>query len=307
MIHICILSAYSYEQIRCGFFNSPIISYKYIMTSWLKLNVVKPLEKKNSLMFETTDGGFCSQFNQYLYAVLYSEKEQLPLIVNDSTNAVSIRYPLIKNTFTTDSSITFTDTQVLTSTPLKRRVASIRTFVNDISSNELRLHARKIFTWNPLLLVNVQQMLDEESIPFDFDVGVHIRIGGEQKPISVDSYIRQIKTYQSKEKKKTLTVFIMTDSSKALDEFLRKKDVSWNVHHFKSPLSVNGHVQREFNAANSRTRMNAYMNFIAELVSIQRAEHIVCSFSSNVGRFLYLTAEDYTSVASVDIPKFIPF
>ena len=72
-------------------------------------------------------------------------------------------------------------------------------------------------------------------------------------------------------------------------------------------MSVNGQVQREFNAANSRTRMNAYMNFIAELVSIQRAEHIVCSFSSNVGRFLYLTAEDYTSVASVDIPKFIPF
>lgn len=285
------------------FFNSPIISYKYIMTSWLKLNVVKPIEKKNSLMFETTDGGFCSQFNQYLYAVLYSEKEELPLFVNDSTNAVSIRYPLIKHTFAAHPSITFTETQTLTSTSLKRRVASIRAFVNDISPNELRLAARNIFTWNPLLLEKVQQMLDEESIPFEFDVGVHIRIGGEQKPIPVDTYIREIKTYQAKEKKKTLTIFIMTDSSKALDEFLRKKDASWTVNYFKSPLSVNGHVQREFNAANPRTRMNAYLNFIAELVSIQKAEHIVCSFSSNVGRFLYLTVDDSTSIVSVDTLK----
>jgi hypothetical protein len=108
------------------------------MTSWLKLNVTKPIAKKSSFLYETTEGGFCSQFNQYLYAVLYAGKEGIPLNVNDTVNAVSMRYPLIKNTFVTPSEISFTDSQVISATSLKKRDVAIRQFLNNIPVDQLR-------------------------------------------------------------------------------------------------------------------------------------------------------------------------
>jgi hypothetical protein len=280
------------------------------MTSWLKLNVVKPLDKKSSFMFETTDTGFCFQFNQYLYAVLYAAKEDVPLVVNDTSNAVSIRYPLIKNTFVTPPEISFVDSQVVSATSLKKRVVQIRNFLNGTRPEELRNAAKGILPWNPSLLQKLGPILDAKYFPGEFDVGVHIRAGdkitsGEMKNIPIEQYIRAVKAYQTKSGKKKLDIFVMSDSSLKLDEFIKKKDAAWTVHTIAAPSSMQGHVQRDFNASSSGTRMNAYLNFVAELFLMQQVPHIVCTFSSQVGRFLYLTSEN--EVVSVDDPKFFPY
>jgi hypothetical protein len=67
---------------------------------------------------------------------------------------------------------------------------------------------------------------------------------------------------------------------------------------------MQGHVQRDFNASSAGNRMNTYLNFIAELFLMQQIQHVVCTFSSNVGRFLYLTSEN--EVVTVD-DKFFPY
>jgi hypothetical protein len=270
------------------------------MTSWLKLNVTKPIEKKNTLLFETTDLGFCSQFNQYLYAVLYAENEGIPLTVNDTANAVSIRFPIIRETFVKPSGIAFTDSQILLATSLKKRIPQMKEFLKDIRPESFRFIARELFQWNPSLLEKVENILSTSSVPSTYDIGVHIDSDSEMKAVPINKYIDEIKSYQTKEKKNKLQIVVMTDSPQKLLEFKVKKDPSWTIYSLGVPPF-------DFNTINSRTRINAYLNFIAELVLIQRAEHIVCSLLSNVGRFLYLTAEDSTSIASVDIPKFNPF
>ena len=267
------------------------------MTSWLKLNVVKPIEKKNTLLFETTDRGFCSEFNQYLYAVLYAENEGIPLIINDTVNAVSIRFPIIRETFVKPSGIAFTDSQILSATSLKKRIPQMKEFLKEIKPENFRFVARDLFQWNPSFLEKVENILSTSSLPSTYDIGVHI--DSEMKTIPINKYIDEIKSYQAKQKKNKLQIVVMTDSPEKLLEFKVKKDPSWTIYSLGVPPF-------DFNTINSRTRINAYLNFIAELVLIQRAEHIVCSLLSNVGRFLYLTAEDSTSVASVDIPKFYP-
>ena len=280
------------------------------MTSWLKLTVTKPIPKKSSFLFETTDAGFCSQFNQYLYAVLYSAKEGIPLTVNDTVNAVSVRYPLIKNTFVTPSEISFTDSQVISATSLRKREVAIRQFLNNIPVVHLREAARRVFEWNPSLLQKVGPILNGRRLPEEFDVGVHIRAGdkitsGEMKAIPIEQYIRAVKAYQARSSKIKLNVFIMTDSSQKLDEFSKKKDPSWTINTLATPPAIQGHIQGDFNGASSGTRMNAYLMFMTELFIMRQIPQVICTFTSNVGRFLFLTSDN--QVMSIDDPKFFPY
>lgn len=275
-----------------------ILIWNYSMTSWIKTALpAKPVEK-TSLLFETTDAGFCSQFNNYYYSVIYAKSEKMPLYVNDSVNAVSIRYPLIQNTFM-NTGARFTDGQVAEAINLKKRAPQLRTFLNGVKNFD---DAKDILAWNPGMVTQIDTILSLAKVP-EVDVGVHIRAGDISKPVAVDTYIQSVKAFQKKTAKDKLVVFVMTDSANSLEEFKRKKDPSWTIVTVRSPTDVNGHVQRDFNASTRTFRMNAYLEFVAELYLMQQVPYVVCTFSSNVGRFLFLTADGV--VVSVDEPKFI--
>ena len=275
------------------------------MTSWIKHNIVKPIGQaveKSSFLFETTDAGFCSQFNNYLYAVLYARSEKTPLYVNDSINAVSIRYPLIQNTFVKMADVNFTDIQITTATNLKKRIPQMRTFLNRV---ELGDTAKDILTWNPTILKDINNILDDTNIPNTFDVGVNIRSGDmalETKLVPVNTYIEAVRDFQKKSKKDTLDVFLMTDSANSLEEFKKKKDPSWNIFILKYPVDMTGHTQRDFNALPTKQRKDAYLDFVTELFIMQQIPYIVCTFSSNVGRFLHTSD---STVYSLDVAKYI--
>jgi len=275
------------------------------MTSWIKELPQKPVEK-TSLSFDTTDGGFCAQFNNYLYSFVYAQSMNMKLYVNDTSNAVSLRYPLIKNTFGDVSGVEFTDTIIPTAKSLTKLQGDLRVFLSKIEKEKFRKVAQEIFVWNPTLL----QSISSKLIP-DVDVGVHMRAGDkiitrESNDVPVDNYIKAVKKYQETSKKATLRVLVMTDSSARLEEFKQKKDPSWTIVNIAYPTSINGHNQRDFNSATRQKRMSDYLDFMAELVVMQKVEHIVCTFSSHVGRFLYLTADDTTSIVSLDRAAFAP-
>jgi hypothetical protein len=282
------------------------------MTSWIREPPKKPIEK-NSFLFETTEAGFCSQFNNYFYSALYAMSSKLPLYVNDTVNAVSIHYPLIKNTFVPLTNLTFTDTTVVSATSLIKKsgaqkvAGTLLAFLNNLEKSRFRQMAREILVWNPALLEKIKRLDTSANI----DLGIHMRGGdkivtGESANISVDTYINAARKYQRDSGKTTLTIFVMTDSSQRLEEFKRKKDASWTIVTIRYPPDLIGHTQRDFNAATSQKRMTGYLEFIRELVVMQSAPHIICTFSSNIGRFLYLTADDTTTVVSVDMPVFTP-
>lgn len=275
------------------------------MTSWLRNAPPIPSTKKNSLIFEIAQGGFCSQFNNYLHAYLYARAEKETLHVNDMMNAVSVQYPLLQNTFTGPSDVKFVDTQILSAVSTQRRQGPIRALLNTTKPEELRVLAREVFQWNRSLLEKFQPILDTSLFPSEFDVGVHIRTAAT-KPLSIDLYTQAVRKYQQTSKKKELRIFVMSDSALRLEEFKKKCEPTWRVYSLNTPLmGTNGHNQQEFNNSPSRARMNAYLHFMAELYLMQMIPHIVSAFSSNVGRFLYLTMADGSTITSVDIPKFV--
>lgn len=271
------------------------------MTSWLKTGPAKKKEEDavKPFLFETDDGGLCSQFNAYLYAMAYSVAEKAPLLVNDTANVISLRFPLIKNTFVNPTSVTFTDTNLLSSISLKRRRQALATYILGLTPAHLREAGRNILQWNEDAL---QPTLDVSGI----DIGVHIRTFGvnEPKNAPIEQYVKAIQAVQKISKKTALTVFVMSDSVQRLEEFKQKKDKSWRIVTAGTPPNLGAHSQRDFNAAPPRARMAAYKEFLGELQVMQQLPQIICSFSSNVGKFLYLTTD--ANVVSVDQTVFSP-
>jgi hypothetical protein len=133
-------------------------------------------------------------------------------------------------------------------------------------------------------------------------VGVHLRTfaPAEGKNPPVDTYVKAIQAFQKTSKKTALTVFVMADSSVRLEEFRRKKDPSWTMVTVGNPPVQ--HSQRDYNAAPQRVRLTAYKELLTELQTMQQIPQVFCTFSSNVGKFLYLTARTTQTVQSLDEP-----
>jgi hypothetical protein len=282
------------------------------MTSWLNARITPKIIEKTSLLFETSTGGFCSQFNEFVYAYLYALSEKKGFVVNDMRNAISTTYPLIKNTFATPSDIIFTDSYMNTATPMNRRAIQLRSFLNIINTKVLRTEARKVLQWAPELVERLENIIKTNNISVaTLNVGVHMRSRNnssrEMQNISVDQYIQAVKKYQTDSKLNKLNVFVMSDSQNRLSELQKKKDPSLTIYTIANPfLAAEGHVQASFNAAPARTRMESYTQFMAELYVMQHIPQIFSTFTSNVGRFLYLTTNDTTRVVSLDTPTFVP-
>ena len=268
------------------------------MTSWIRAAPPTPTTKKDSLIFEMDEGGLSSQFVNFLYAYILSKSEKVPLYVNDVPNAISSSYPILKNTFVNEPNVKYVDTQVLSSVSTKRRQPQIFTLINALQPDALRAFASDLFEWDNSHLDKIQPILSAASFPSEFDVGVHINTT-RAKPVPIDQYIQAIKKHQQASKRNGLDVFVMSDSQQRLDELQKKCDPTWKIYSSNRP--------QDFNATSARSRMNAYLHFMAELFLMRNIPHIVCALSSNEGRYIYLTMKNGSTIASVDQPKFSAF
>ena len=281
--------------------------YQKQMTSWIlaKSQTQKRPELKG-LFFETTDAGFCSNFNQFLYAYAFSLSEARPLEVYDLSSPVSITYPLIKNTFEEIEGVTYKDSMSITSSSMRRLMPRIMSNAMNLPMASLRGIAQRIFQWNSSLIKSLEGILVSANLPKKFDLGIHIRVGDrivtrDRKSVTVEEYIRAAKKVQVNLKKENMNIFLMSDSVNAIAEFKKKADSSWKIYTLPQNLpNPEGHIQAQFNKAAPRARMSAYQSFIAELIVMQSVQDIICTFSSNVGRFLFYTVEFPDRIISLD-------
>jgi hypothetical protein len=277
--------------------------YQKQMTSWIRAPPAKRPEQKG-LFLETSDAGFCANFNQYLYGFLYSMTQDKPLFVYDYANPVAISYPLIKNTFVDISGVTYTDGMTSSTSSIKRLMPRVMDNVRSMPMATVRAIAQRIFQWNNSLVPTLKGIISGSKLPASFDLGVHIRVGDrittrDKRTVPVEDYLRAAKKVLAGRKESN--IFLMSDSVNAIAEFKKKADASWKIYSLPSTLpNPDGHLQAQFNKAAPRARMAAYQTFMAELLIMQSVPDIICTFSSNVGRFLYYTVEFPERVVSLD-------
>ena len=280
------------------------------MTSWIR---ARPLPRSETplarpLLFETNEQGLCANFNQFLYAYAYSALQdgERPLTVYDMQNSISPSFPLIKSTFADISGVVYVDSMVPSAISLKRIQPRVMETVGGLSLGMLRATAQKIFKWNAQLTPIAKEILDKASLPAAFDLGIHIRAGDkittrEMASISIDKYIAATKKYQTDAGLDELFIFMMTDTIPLRAAFIKKADPSWKIHYLPTPLpQPDGHVQSAFNNSPRRMKVAAYNYFMTELIVMQSIPDILCTLSSNVGRFLYYTVEHDEGIMSLD-------
>jgi hypothetical protein len=174
------------------------------------------------------------------------------------------------------------------------------------TSEQLKELALQFFRLTPEMAAQVAEFRVQKGILGPFDIGVHIRTGdkittGEMKAIPVSAYVDQIRRTC---KSPSPRIFIMTDNFEMIRQLQALADPSWQLFSYTLDRQK-GHVQLDFNLSPAAQRKTDYIQFLAELQVMQETPALLVTYSSNIGRYLYLTTPKSTSITSLDVKSFV--
>lgn len=289
------------------------------MTSWItKTAPVKPKQPTFSYYFTPTDGGLCSNFNGFLYSAIHAQRQGDILYVYDKPNCIGPNFSLFETILRSNANIIYLKEKPSSGKNYTETISQTYGTLANMSIRRLREVAQNVFWYTPEVQERIRVNLENKGISRTvFDAGVHIRSGdkitsGEMKDIPISKYVEALRTIQRRLNKKTLSVFLMTDNYSKFEELKKAGDSSWTYTTFVTNTAyfLNGHVQDKFNSLPTEERLKLFYQFLTELWVMQNIGNLVVSYSSNVGRFLYIMnrrIESSDSIISVDVPKWSPF
>jgi hypothetical protein len=262
---------------------------KRIMSSWQSQGSVLKNLSQDKLYCRTSTSGYCSNFFNFFFCYLYAQSQKKELYLHDTKNNISKEYHLILDTFKPPAGVTYT---ILNGITLQQNSAKeMNAYYDSLSYEEKRAVATKLFEYSPPLQRQVD--LRKKGLPL-FDCGLHIRTGdkittGEMIAIPFTKYLDAIKQYQLQSGKQTLTIYLMTDSLSVLQYFKEKKESSWTLVSLPPAIPFEkGHDQKTYNSNPTKVKQDAFTLFMTELHILKSCPHIICTFSSNIGRLLDL-------------------
>lgn len=275
------------------------------MSSWNQSIVIKPSLSLNELYWQASKSGYCTNFQSYLIGYIYAKYKKRKFYIQDKTSNISEYYHLIKDTFELPEYVTVTDKKG-TSIFLDK-IYDINQYLLRLSNDDIRNAAKECFTLKPSVLEIVNKY--SSHLP-EIDLGIHIRMGdkitsGEMKVIDLQVYIDAIYSEKSLISKDSLNVYIMTDNSSVIDNLRAKVDTSISFFAIPAPHTIpGGHDQKTFNSLPTDIKKSAFYHFLSELRILQRCPRVLCTYSSNIGRFLYMTCNNPEGIKSLDIQQF---
>jgi hypothetical protein len=288
------------------------------MTSWGGTRQFAQAKKMQETVsfFQTTEGGFCSNMVSLFVAYANAVKTSSSLYVHDFPSSVGKTFPLFQSILKDNSTVKYlkevsTNSKPLDWNKIKYEYLSLNGSVN---FQALKRMARDLFFYNGETQEKIMNRIRGAGLERTvFDVGVHIRSGdkitaGEMKAIPVKEYFNALTTFSKRLGKPKLSVFVMTDNMKLFEELKQMSPPTWSFTTFQttSSYTANGHTQDSFNLLPSSTREELFYLFLTELHVMQNTPNLIVSYSSYVGRFLYLTSRfqhTVDSIISLDVPQ----
>ncbi len=261
------------------------------MSSW----TTTPTQKKlatNAFFCKTSTSGYGSNFFNFFFCYLFARHKKQLLYLKDTKNNISTGYRLILDTFEELPGVAYFPYDGITLQQLYPKEMNL--YYESLSEAVKKQEARHVFRLRQPILEKISKLRKSLS---HIDYGIHIRTGdkittGEMKAIPFDSYIQATKEYQRISGKQTLNIYLMTDSQKALADFKAKADPSWTIYNLPSPIqNQNGHIQSNYNSFSTDVKMAAFHHFLTEIHILKDASAILCTFSSNIGRFIRLLTD----------------
>ena len=156
---------------------------------------------------------------------------------------------------------------------LATNVSMTAPIVNAMSINTLRRNISSVFQYNSQTQARLNDALSKYGLVKPvFDVGAILDMSG-----CVPQVFTALQTLQKKTGKKTLKIFLVTDSMELLREFATKGDPTWSyVSLLRSGVP------------------STLLKTMCELKLLQDIEYIVGKFSNSMGKLVYLTSSKLT-------------
>jgi hypothetical protein len=288
------------------------------MTSWGGNRQFAQAKKfqESIQFFQTTEGGFCSNMTSLFIAYANAVKTSSSLYVHDVPNSVSQNLPLFQSILKDNSTVKYLKDVSPNSTSIdwNKMKYDFQTLNGSTNFTTLKRMAKDLFFYNGDAQEKIMSRIRGAGLDRTlFDVGVHIRSGdkitrGEMKAIPIQDYVSALNSYSKRLGKPKLSVFVMTDNMKVFEELKRLSPATWTFTTLQniSAYTANGHTQSSFNTLPSSTRLELFYQFLTELHIMQNIPNLVVTYSSNIGRFLYLTSRfQHTadSIMSLDVQQ----
>lgn len=145
--------------------------------------------------------------------------------------------------------------------------------------------AERLYGFNHETREAVEALCGTLALPERYGA-IHIRRGdkvtsGEMSPLPLDAYLEHLDFLGCNH------LFVATDDYAALKELASALPAGFHLYSFSSP-GDSGHDQSQFNASSPEVRKRETLRMFAEMELMCGAQRLICSFSSNVGRFAAL-------------------
>lgn len=260
---------------------------KRIMTSWANLKSVpsKKLQPTIRSYFSSTTNDYATSTLAFLYSYIYQQRNAEPFYIHDTEGFFQ---PLLK----TNPALHYLRETPSTGNNLASDISQTASILNSISLSSIKRTAADILQQNGQTFSRVENALSNTGLlKQSFDVGIVLDISG-----SASLAIAGLKALQKRTGKKTMRVFVMTESMEYLREFATKGDTSWT---FASMLRQNAPTDKEY----------TLIKTLAEIKTMQGIEYLAFRFSSPLGKLLYLTSSKLNTesqIISIDGAKWKP-
>ncbi len=236
------------------------------MTSWANLQAVS-FKKKETIRnyFSSDSNDFAEASLAFLYTHIYTQRTAEPFYVYDK-NAFFQPHLQVSQV------VHYLREEPSAGQNLANDINSFAPVLNAMSLNVLKRNASMILKYNGLTNERLNDALQRFGIGKQtFDAGIVLDISG-----CVPLVFSSLRTLQKRTGKKTLKVFVMTDSMDLLREFATKGDPSWS---FVSLMRVNA----------PQDATSKLLKTMCEVKILQDVEYLISKFSTPIGKLLFLT------------------
>jgi hypothetical protein len=232
------------------------------MSSWANLKIV-PSKKKESIRnyFSSLSSNYAESSLAFLYTHLYLQRNAEPFYVYDKDG-------FFQPHFETSAVVHYLREEPTSGENLATNISTFAPILNTMSLTSLKRNSSNVFQYNGQTKDRINDALSKYGLSKPtFDVGVLLDISG-----CVPQVFTALRMFQKRTGKKTLKLFIQTDSMDLLKEFASKGDSCWS---YVSLMRIGVPP--------------TLLKSMCELKLLQDIEYIVGKFSNPLGKLVYLT------------------
>ena len=166
---------------------------------------------------------------------------------------------------------------------------------------ESPIRIKKQLTLTPYIMDKITQQISDIDLPNNY-IFMHIRRGDklkhEAKFIAFDKFI----TKHIELNQRIKNIFIASDDYNTIQQakkYLMDNNLDYNIYNIVNSSNT-GHNTHYRNCYKQFFSEEEFVKYMTELEIARLSNHVYCTYSSNVGRYIALLKEDLKKITSLD-------